>query len=473
MNQSLMNTISLQTESWSYKRLVILVFALPFLLLMFKFGYREVFHAALALLFFVFSIELPIMSIGMFLLLLVLDLNPSSHYVNEESFFTLKFGGDNLFPVSVLFALAILMGWVFSVAAQKTRKLQFSPMHRPLLAFILWLALVLTINLLRSHYYKGWVTLIAFGLFFVYYDSLKTKEQVRKVFTVLVAALALVLIYSYFCLFTNQFSQAGLKIYILGTEPAQILNLLGIFALTLGLEKNLRFPLAAGILLYIACLVQIFFSTSRANLTGSIFCLFFILFLRFRKNRIVLLTSFALLIIALAILITSFSQLGVGGAAVEQGVKRLSSISTETGDLALIFRMLSYPASLKASLKHPIFGGGFDQGFFIEILEKKFYTTTLDNTHLKLALAAGFPAALLYILCLVVLYKVGISILNRIEPGYYRCMTLSLIAIAALATFVDLFQYNPAFYRATAVVTFAWAGIMRMNYEYKLNPKLP
>lgn len=467
MTESSENILALPAEKWSLKHLMVLLVSVPILMIMVKTGFREALFAVLSLLFFILSLESPKTGIGLLFVLILLDPNPSTRYISSESIFALKTIKNIYIPVNVLFETMLLCGWFLSSFVLRLKKSGHSSLHLPLLIFIGWMTLTQTISVLRGGSLSPYIIFMTFALFYFYYDTLKTRADIIRIMNIIIATLVILLIYSYIKLFMGQVTQVGLKLYLLGSEPVQLLNILGIFALAAGMEKKIRFPLFAGIAVYFICLVQIFFSSSRATFTGSIFCLLLVLFLKLRKNKYALLGAIAALVVIAVLLIAALSQFGgVRGELMTQGFERMSSISAQTEDLAIIFRYLAFPAALKASLKHPILGGGFSEGFYINVFSKNFYATAIDNTYIKLALSTGFPGLILYIICLFILYKTGFSLLNIIEPGFPRCVLITLLATAVMSNYVDMFQVNLAFYRALPVVIFAWAGIMRLNSIY-------
>lgn len=458
--------------NWNIKHLLILFAAAPFVFLMVKLGYREALAGVLFIFFIFLALEYPKLGIAFFFAILMLDFNPSTYHYHPDSIFTIFLKSDLYVPLHLFTASGLIAGWLLNRMFVRASSMKASKLHLPLILLLLWMAVAQLQFPLRGGSISG--TLISykffynFLLFFIIYRYLKSESDVRTVFLVIIAGISLTFIYGLVKLITGDYTQSGLRIFLLGSEQVQLLHLFGIFALMAGLEKKVRFPLIFGILIYLVCIVQVFFSTSRASMMGALVTIVVVMFLRFRTKKLVLIS---IPVILLIVALTFNFILGKAGDAASQVAgltfERIESISIENADLSIIFRFLSYPSALMAALQHPILGVSFNQGYYMEVLGIRYYTQTLDNTFLKLALSTGFPGAILYISCLVVVYRTGFTLAKRINPGMNRAMLISLIGVAAMSNTLDFFQTNIAFMRAAPMLIFAWAAIMKIN---ALNP---
>ncbi|NQS97045.1 MAG: O-antigen ligase family protein [candidate division Zixibacteria bacterium] len=467
------NIVVPQPARWNFKYLLILFAAVPFVFLMVKLGYREALAGALFFFFIFLALEYPKVGIAMFFGILMLDFNQSTYHYHPNSIFTIFVKSDSYVTLHLFTASGLICGWLLNTMFIGASSLKASKLHLPFIILILWMAAAQLQYPFKGGSIAG--TIISYKLFyslllfFIIYRYWESEKDVRTVFYLIIAGISLTFIYGLVKLITGDFTHWGLRVFLLGSEQVQILHLLGIFALMAGLEKSVRFPFTIGILVYLICIVQVFFSTSRASLMGALVTLLVVLFLRFRSKKLALLSI--PVIILIAVLTLNFILGGAGdmtSRAAGLAFERIESISVENADMSIIFRFLSYPSALKAALQHPILGATFNQGYYIEALGFSSFTQTLDNTYLKLALSAGFPSAILYITCIVIFYRTGFKLLKRIGRGMNRVMLISLIGVGTMFNILDFFQTNIAFIRATPMLMFAWAAVMKLS---ALNPE--
>jgi O-antigen ligase len=266
---------------------------------------------------------------------------------------------------------------------------------------------------------------------------------------------------------TNNYYQWGLRLFILWNEQVQMLHLMGMFALLAGLEKKLRFPLFAGIVIYLLCVFQVFLSTSRAVLVGTGATFLFTMLLRFWHRKIAWLgiPLFAIIVVFLLVYLKALmNEMAVKATSIT--LERLQTMSLQNADLSVLFRLFSYQSALQTALQHPFLGICLNSGYYLEIFGVKYFTTILDNTFLKLALSAGFPSLLFYLVCLFVIYKYSFKTLKKVDSGMDRAVLLSLISVVCMANVVEFFHSNIFFLRVMPMVTFAWAGLMRLKQAY-------
>lgn len=471
MSSQVQNISLPQPVKWNLKHLLILLLMIPFVIIYDRLGYRESLAGVLFLFFLVLSIEAPRACMAIFFILLTLDMNPSTYHYNPLSIFYIRLTEKSFFPLHMFYSFGILTGWFLRIAVVGEKPMKRSPLHLPLMLLIFWMGLAQFNYALVSGELLGAASkmknAVSFLLFYYFYRHILTEKQMKTVFYLLLMGLSLTFFFGYFRLFTDQYTQMGLRIFILWNEQSQMLHLFGLFALLAGFEKKIRFPLAAGIIIYAACIIQIVLSTSRATLLGSAVTIIVVLLYRFKYKKFALL-AVPLFVAALAAAIfLVISKFGGSGAEVAQlSASRLQTMDLNNADLSVIFRFFSYQSALETALKNPILGISFNAGYYMNIMGFNYFTTILDNTLLKLFLAAGFPAAILYLVCMFVLYRTAYKLLDRIPSGIQRVLLLASVGAMAMANTIDNFHTNIAFLRVMPMVTFCWAVIMKLDYLY-------
>ncbi|MBC8277089.1 MAG: O-antigen ligase family protein [FCB group bacterium] len=471
MNSQIQNISLPKTVKWNLKHLLILVLMIPFIMIYHKLGYRESLAGIMFLFFLVLSVEAPRACIAIFFVLLTMDMNPSTYHYNPLSIFYIQINETLFYPLHMFYSFGILTGWFMRIAVIGEKPLKWSPLHLPLLLLILWMGLAQFRYALFEGEFIGAAArmknAISMLLFFYFYRNIATEKQIRTIFYLLLLGLSLTFFVAYFRFFTEQYSQMGRRIFILWNEQVQMLHFFGLFALLAGFEKKIRFPLTAGIIVYAACIIQTVLSTSRATLMGSAVAILVVLLYRFKHKKIALIAvPFFVAVLAAGIFLI-MSKFGGSGAEVAQlSASRLESMDIDNADLSVIFRFFSYQSAFQMALQNPILGISFNSGYYMNILGLNYYTTILDNTLLKLAMAAGFPAAILYIVCMFVLYRTAYKLLDRIPAGIQRVLLLSSVGVMAMANTIDNFHTNIAFLRVMPMVALCWAAIMKLNHFY-------
>ena len=189
-----------------------------------------------------------------------------------------------------------------------------------------------------------------------------------------------------------------------------------------------------------------------------------------KRKLFLLFIPVALIILGLGLNLYISQSKGSASRAAGYALERLETMSIQEADLSIVFRFLSYPAAFKTAMQNPLFGITFNKGYYVEMLGVQSYVRALDNSYLKIMLSAGIPALILYITCMIVIYKTGFRLSKRITSGMSRVMLISFLGTAVLHNILDFFQTNFAFARAMPLVVFAWAGIMKFNALYPAEP---
>ena len=471
MSSNVQNIILTEPEKWNLKHLLILAALLPFIVIYIKAGYRESLAGVLFVFFVILSIEAPRACIALFFIFLTLDMNPSTYHYHPKSLFYIGLAEKFFFPLHMFYAFGIITGWTMKIAIVGADRLKRSLLHLPLMALIVWIGLaqfkyaVVEGEVMGAM--AGMKSVVSLLLFYYFYRQIEDEKQLKTMFYILLAGLSLTFFIGYFRLFNDQYTQMGLRIFILWNEQVQMLHLLGLFALMAGFEKNVRFPLIAGIIIYVACVIQIFLSTSRATLVGAAVAIVIMMLFRFKHRKLAILIVPLFIVIFGAAVVGIITKFGGSGAEVAQmSMSRLQTMNIDNADLSVLFRLFSYQSALITALDNPIIGVSFNAGYYMDVLGISYYTTILDNTYLKLALSAGFPAAIIYIVCLVVLYRTSYRLLDRIPAGMMRVILLTSVGVMATANTIDLFQTNLAFLRVMPMITLCWAAVMKLNYLY-------
>ena len=464
------NTSEAVTVRWKWKHLFITLCLLPFLAVLWKFGYKE----SLAIFLLVFSmflaIETPKTGVMFLTVLLAFDMNPSTLDLIPNSIFTFIID-DKLIPIHFFSEIGLISGWVVKRSFIPSKKLKFTPAHYFFLMMILWIILAQISSILRGGSVMGALfgsrMLISFGLFLYIYDVIDTEEELIKLFLLVVISISITFLVGLFRLITDNYVEFGQRKFYLYKEQVQILHVLGLFALVAGLDKRIKFPMVAGAVIYLLCILHIFFSTSRAILVGAFATILLILFLKI-KNKVVFIISIAMLAGLTLLAFNYFTNeiSGVAGKVASGSIERLSTMSIENADLSVVFRLLSYTSAFNTAVDNPLLGIGFTTGYYLEMFGMRYRTGILDNTYLKYALSAGFPLLILYFCYLFTLYRSGIRLMKKYRSGIINVIVLCCIGVQCMGNVVDLFMSNFAYMRAMFFIVFMNAILMKL---YKMD----
>jgi len=460
------------TVKWDYRCLFIILALIPFLLILWKFSYKESLALFSFSFFVILTVEAPKASLALSLAILSLDLNPSTCEYDPNSVFAFIVRANNLMPIHLFFEAGILTGWFIRRSLNSKTKYGASTLHWIIFAMLFWMALgqfaaVLNgLNPLNAIY--GLRHILNYLMFYFIFDTLENEQDVKNIFYLVIAGTTITFFAGYFRVAAGQYIQWGPRRFYLWHEQVQTLHIMGLFALLAGMEKRIKFPFIAGLAVYLACLLQTFLSTSRAVLVGTFVTLLIILFLKI-KNRIIFFASIGLftVIAYLSINYLTEKMTGAVNEVAVQSMERLQSMNVQEADLSVLLRILTFQSALETAVKHPLFGIGFNRGFYLDLFGFKYYVRVLDNTYIKFALSAGFPLLILYLIFLFVIYRAGIRLLKHYPGGIIRAIILSCIGVVIMSNVVDLFQANFALLRIMYLIIFAISIIMKLDYLVK------
>ena len=418
------------------------------------------------------AIEAPKLGIAMFFILLSFDMNPSTWHYEIDSVFAFVMGKKLIVPLHLFYELGLIIGWVIRKNLIVEEKFHFTLAHLLICLMLFWMMLGQLNNMLQG---AGMISSLAFVrvtfqylLFFYFFDTIKNEKDVRTFTYIILAGLSLTLFVGIFRFATDTYIQWGLRKFFLWKEQVHMIHMLGLFALLAGIEKKVKLHFLFGFLIYFLCMMQIFLSTARSVFVGAAATIGLLLFLKI-KNKLFYIVAVVLIVVVIFVSMNYVSQ-GMSGAAsqVASGsLDRLTTMSFTDADLSVIFRFISYQSAFLTALKNPVLGIGFNTGYYIDLFGMKYFTRILDNTYLKFALSAGFPLLFLYLVYLVIIYRMGIKLLKHYSSGIMSVIVLTCIGVQSMGNTVDLFESNFAFFRIMPLIIFTNAVLAKLYFMRK------
>lgn len=452
---------------WHYKHLLLLLFCVPFYLIIYKYNLSFGLAAFSYCLFFILSFLNPKAGIFLFFIMLLSDQNPDSWHYDPDSIFTFVINFEANLPLHIFYELGMLSGWLLGAFFKEKSIIKKSPLHSTLIIFLLWIFLTSLQQPLRG----GSLTGVFFGqrfwlnyfMFFYMFEILDSKEDLKKTFLIIIAVLFYTFFYGFFKLVTDDYTQWGLRVFILYIEQVQLLNVLGLFALIYGLEKKQRIYLLAGIPIYTITIIQLFLSTSRASLLGGIAALIVALFSGTKSKKNFLLIVFLLVIIFIFIFnYLSNDSTDTTGKIAMYSLARFQTMSGESADLSVIFRFLSYTEAIIQTAKSPLIGWGPGYELTINLMGLDYTTPILDNSYLKIALMSGVPGLVFYLIVFILVYIMAFRLLKSDLTHLEKSLLLTAVGIIVMSNTTSMFQSNFSFMRVNAIISFAMVFIAKM-----------